>query len=74
MKYISSKPDIVGGAPVIAGTRMLISRVLFLLKEGYPLEEIHKMYPHVSVETLDRAINEYIEHMDELHAKKTPAI
>ena len=39
-KYISSNPKILGGAPVIAGTRMPISRIIFLLKEGYTTELI----------------------------------
>ena len=36
-KYIISDPDILGGTPVIKGTRVPIGRILFLLKDGYTL-------------------------------------
>ena len=44
MKYISSTPEILSGMPVITGTRVPIARILFLLKEGYLLEEIHHQF------------------------------
>ncbi len=54
-KYITSTPGIMSGDPVIAGTRVPISRILFLLKEGYTLEAIHEEYPHISTETLSKS-------------------
>ena len=39
-KYITSNPDIMGGAPVIAGTRVPIARILYLIKDGLTLEQI----------------------------------
>ncbi len=57
-KYISSTPNIMGGQPVIAGTRVPISRILFLLKEGYPIEAIHDDYPHISIKELEGAVDE----------------
>lgn len=69
--YITSDPKINRGAPSIKGTRVLLSRIIFLLKEGYPLEVIHDMFPHVSVKTLEAAINEHIEVLDKNHASKT---
>ena len=50
----------MSGDPVIAGTRVPVSRILFLLKEGYTLEAIHEEYPHISTETLSGAIDEAI--------------
>ena len=60
-KYISATPGIMSGKPVIIGTRVPISRILFLLKQGYPLEAIHDQYPHISIETLSKAIDEIVE-------------
>ena len=37
--YISFNPKIFGGKPVITGTRIPVSRILFLLRDGYTIEE-----------------------------------
>lgn len=57
-KYIVSDPDIHGGIPVIAGTRVPVSQVLYLVKNGYTLSQIHDMYRHISVKTLQKVIGE----------------
>ena len=74
MKYIITDPKINNGAPTIRGTRVLLSRILFHLKEGYPLEVIHDMYTHVSLSTLRAAIDEHINALDKRHASKTQAL
>jgi uncharacterized protein (DUF433 family) len=60
-KYITSTPTIMGGYPVLAGTRIPVSRIIYLLKEGYPLEAIHDQYSWVAIKTLEGAIDEIIE-------------
>ncbi len=71
MKYITSTPDIMGGAPVIKGTRVPIEVILHLLKQGYPLEVIHDDYQHIPLETLSGAIDEAIQVVNNtLHAKR----
>lgn len=57
-KYINTDPEIMGGTPVIAGTRVPISIILYRLKEGYNLEQIHDMYRHVSIKLLQKVIEE----------------
>ena len=70
-KYIVSDPQIMGGEPVIIGTRVPIEVILHLLKQGYPLEVIHDDYPQISLETLSGAIDEAIEVVTtSLHAKR----
>ena len=70
-KYIVSDPDILGGTPVIKGTRVPIGRIVFLLKDGYTLEAIHEDYPHIDIHTLSSAIDEAIEALNtSFHAKK----
>lgn len=39
-QYIVSNPQVLGGLPTIAGTRVPISRVIFLLKDGYTVGTI----------------------------------
>jgi uncharacterized protein (DUF433 family) len=60
-KYIISNPNIMGGAPVIKGTRIPIEVILHRLKEGNSLEAIHKMYAWVDMKTLTGAIDEAIQ-------------
>ncbi len=70
-KYITSTPNILGGIPVIKGTRVPIGRILFLLKDGYTLEAIQDDYPHIDLKTLSGAIDEAIDIVDmRLHSKK----
>lgn len=64
--YITSHPKILGGTPVIAGTRVPINVILYRLKEGYTLKDIHNMYSHVSLDTLQKVIDEI--------ARKLPSI
>jgi len=71
MKYLTSTPDIMGGAPVIRGTRVPIEVILYRLKEGHSLKEIHSMYPWVETQTLERAIDEAIGRISTtIHAEK----
>jgi uncharacterized protein (DUF433 family) len=60
-KYITSDPNIMGGSPVIRGTRVPIEVILFRLKEGYSVEELHKHYPWVDSKTFAGAIDEIIQ-------------
>lgn len=78
-KYLTSNPEIMGGAPVIIGTRVPIEVILQLLKQGYPLEVIHDDYPQIPLATLSGAVDEAIVVVTtSLHAKtisqtQTPA-
>lgn len=70
-KYIISDPQIMGGAPVIKGTRIPIEVILYRLKDGNSVKAIHKMYPWVAINTLSGAIEEAIQTINSnLHAKK----
>ncbi len=70
-KYIISDPQIMGGAPVIKGTRIPIDVILHRLKEGNSLKAIHKLYPWIALDKLSGAIEEAIETItSRLHAKK----
>lgn len=62
--YIVSDPKILGGTPVIKGTRIPVSRIIFLLKEGYTVDAINQDYPHVSVDILEAVIDEVAKMID----------
>jgi uncharacterized protein (DUF433 family) len=66
-KYISSEPTILSGMPVITGTRVPVARILSLLKDGYTLEEIHEQFSHISIKTLEGAIEEVAIIMNTPH-------
>lgn len=68
MKYIVSDPKILGGKPVISGTRIPISRILFLLKDGYTPEAIHSEYPHLNTITINKAIDELGQKINKVYA------
>lgn len=57
-KYIISDTTILSGMPVVKGTRVPISRILSLLKEGYTLEEIQEQFDHINLQTLEGALEE----------------
>ncbi len=42
----------------IKGTRVPVTRILSLIKEGYTLEEIHEQFDHISMKTLIGALEE----------------
>ena len=60
-KYITSKNDTMGGAPCIVGTRVPIEVILSLLKQGYALNKIDKMYPWVGKDKLEGALDELVK-------------
>ncbi len=60
-KYITSTPGIMGGEPVIAGTRIPIDRVVYLLSQGYTIQTLHKDYPWVTIRVLRGVIAEMIQ-------------
>ncbi len=64
-KTIVVDPKILGGKPVIVGTRIPVEQVLFLLKQGFTIEAIHEFYPQVGIETLENTIDEAVQLINE---------
>lgn len=52
------------GALVIAGTRVPIERILYMISEGYTINEIHNHYPWVSKKAFKGAIAELAAKID----------
>lgn len=57
-KYIVSNPEILGGKPVIKGTRIPVDQILSLLKDGFTVEAIKEEYPQLTVKTITDTIDE----------------
>ncbi len=62
-RYITSNPDILGGTPVIAGTRISVYSVLGRLQDGETADDISMDYPKISEQAIETA---------ELYAKAHP--
>lgn len=62
-KYISFHPKILGGAAVITGTRVPMSRIIFLLKEGYSPEVISEE-TKVEKKKVSGAIDEVAKNLE----------
>ncbi len=54
----------MSGVPVIHGTRIPLSRIVFLLSQGHTLDSIHELYPHVDKNILTGAVDELITNID----------
>jgi uncharacterized protein (DUF433 family) len=56
--FISSNPEILGGQPVIRGTRVPIDRIKVLIMQDFSIGAIKNMYPHISRKKLQAVVNE----------------
>jgi uncharacterized protein (DUF433 family) len=55
-QYITTNPKILGGKPIIKGTRMSVQFILELVASGGSVKEIVKKYPHLNDEAVREAI------------------
>ena len=55
-KYISINPHVLGGTPVIYGTRIPVERVSQLVKQGYSTQTLEDTYPHVNPQKIQDVI------------------
>jgi uncharacterized protein (DUF433 family) len=61
MERIVTNPEILGGKPIIRGTRLSVEFILELLASGMTKEEILADYPHI-IEKDFFAVLEYAAH------------
>lgn len=59
---------VIGGEPVIAGTRIGVAFIGRLLQAGEDPSEVIAAYPHLSPAALYDAISYYHDHRDEIDA------
>jgi uncharacterized protein (DUF433 family) len=53
-RYVTSDPEILGGEPVLLGTRLRLETVLKCYEDGATPEEVFEWYPGASQEVLRR--------------------
>lgn len=54
--HIHSNPDIMGGKPVVRGTRITVEIILEYLAEGAPVSEILEAYDHLTEQDVRAAV------------------
>jgi uncharacterized protein (DUF433 family) len=60
LNIIESKPNVLGGMPVIKGTRIPVARVVALHIQGYKIKDLKKEYPYLKLTKKDlRTIYNY---------------
>lgn len=52
-EIIQTNPKILGGAPVIRGTRIPVARIVALHIQGYKIKDFKKDYPYLDLSIRD---------------------
>mgnify|MGYP006278043703 CR=1 FL=1 len=67
-RYIVKSEDILGGEPIIQGTRTPVRAVVETWRMGVPAEEIPRSLPHLSLAQVFDALSYYSDHQEEINA------
>lgn len=65
--HIEKVEGILGGQPVIAGTRVPVYAIVDYWRMGIRPEEIASYYPQVTLAQIFDALSYYGDHQDEIH-------
>src|SRR4051812_16146452 len=60
--YVAEYPGVCGGYPVIRETRIPVRLVVRFPRAGAPLEELAEMWPTVTLEQIQGALDYYPRH------------
>lgn len=66
--YIVSDDQILGGEPIIKGTRTPVRAVVELWRQGVASEEIADHLPHLTLAQIFDALSYYSDHTEEINA------
>lgn len=66
--YVVTDDRILGGEPIIRGTRTPVRAVVELWRQGVAPEEIPAHLPHLSLAQVFDALSYYSDHQDEINA------
>lgn len=67
-RYVSVRPDVRAGEPVVRGTRVPVHLLADLVNQGASREGLLEDYPAVSAQALDAAL-----HYARLHPERGPS-
>ena len=65
--YIVRHNGILGGEPIIAGSRISVSAIVTYWKQGDKISQILDIFPHLSPEQVLDALSFYFENQDEIN-------
>ena len=66
-RYIVRDERILGGEPIITGTRTPVRAVVELWRQGTPPEQIPTALPHLTLGQVFDALSYYSDHRDEIN-------
>lgn len=67
-RYIVSDDQILGGEPIIEGTRTPVRAIVEMYRLGVAPEEMPKRLPHLRLSQVFDALSYYSDHQDEINA------
>ncbi len=56
LEQITSDPSILGGKPVVKGTRISVEFILELFASGATLQDVLQVYPQLTAEGVEEAL------------------
>ncbi len=65
--HVSTSEDILGGEPVISGTRTPVRAVVEMWRMGNSPEEIPTGLPHLTLAQVFGALSYYCDHQEEIN-------
>ena len=66
-RYIVSDPRILGGEPIIEGTRTPVRAIVEIWRQGVPPEAIPGRLPHLNLAQVFDALSYYSDHQSEIN-------
>lgn len=66
-RYVTRNSDILGGEPIITGTRTSVRAIVGLWRLGIPPEEILHHLPHLTLAQVFDALSLYLDHQAEIN-------
>ncbi len=66
--YIHKVPGVVGGEPIIKGTRISVRDIVEWWQLGWSIKKILKAYPHIRLAQVCDALGYYDDHQEEIIA------
>jgi uncharacterized protein (DUF433 family) len=67
--HIERRPDVLGGTPVIAGTRLPVWQIAAACTKGSSVDDLVGMYPVLTPAAAHSALAYYWDHKDDLDAE-----
>jgi uncharacterized protein (DUF433 family) len=66
-RYVTHNPEILGGEPIIIGTRTSVRAIVVLWRLGIMPEEIMSYLPHLTLAQVFDALSFYLDHQAEIN-------